>query len=403
VDLGAPVLDGDGVAGNYNLEGGDEPAISGEQMAWWVMNDAGNVHEWNLTPPIGLEMRVEAFAKPSLEPAVNQATFYRYHIRYLGDEPLDSAYVAIFVDPDLGDVVDDYVGTDTTLNMAFAYNGADEDAVYGIPPSVGVMALETPVALPDGQDNDGDGVVDEDGEQADLYGNNILCPDGFIGPFNAIGNYRCMNGLHRDGVSITEGGDGYETDGPVITVYYPGDPVADQFWSEENVDGDSTSNPSGDRQMWPSFGPFRLEPGEETEFVVAIPFAQGADRLDSVVKLREAARYLQRAYDLALFEPQRVRPAPAEPPPPQAFALRAYPNPFAASASVELTVAEGAGAVRLAVYDVLGREVAVLADDVLAPGDYPFTLDGAELPAGVYFVRLETGRQTESIALVHVE
>src|SRR5690606_3642464 len=43
--LGAPVLDGDGVAGNYNLAGGDQPAIMGEQMAWWVMNDAGNEHQ----------------------------------------------------------------------------------------------------------------------------------------------------------------------------------------------------------------------------------------------------------------------------------------------------------------------------------------------------------------------
>src|SRR5690554_4358686 len=53
--LGAPVLDGDGVAGNYNLPGGDEPAISGQQMAWWVMNDAGNEHERNETPPLRLE------------------------------------------------------------------------------------------------------------------------------------------------------------------------------------------------------------------------------------------------------------------------------------------------------------------------------------------------------------
>jgi hypothetical protein len=182
----------------------------------------------------------------------------------------------------------------------------------------------------------------------------------------------------------------------------PGDPVEQACWSMEEMCGGYADQPYDQRFMLSS-GPFRMEPGDVQEIIFAIPFTQGADRLDSVVKLREAARYLQRAYDLGLFEPQRVRPAPTEPPPPQDFALRAFPNPFASSASVELTVADGAGALRLAVYDVLGREVAVLADGVLAPGEYPFALDGDALPAGVYFVRLATGRQTESLTLVHID
>ncbi|MEP0545612.1 MAG: T9SS type A sorting domain-containing protein [Rhodothermales bacterium] len=407
--LGAPVLDGDGVAGNYDLAGGDEPAISGDQMAWWVMNDRGNAHVNNLTLPLGLEVRVEVFAAASLALAVNQATLYRYRIRYRGSEPLDSAYVAIFVDPDLGDPADDYVGTDTTLHMAFTYNADDDDAGglnggYGSrPPALGFMALRTPARLPDGRDNDGDGEVDEAGEPSELYANNVFCPDGFIGPFNALGNYRCLGGLHRDGTPVTEGGDGYMTAGDTLTTFFPGDPVTEQFWSEENIDGTGADDPAGDRQMWPSFGPFRLEPGEETEFTFAIPFARGEDRLDSIVKLREAARYLQRAYDFGLFEPQRLG-ADFEPTLPSAFALsRPAPNPFGASASFTLTVPEGAETLRLAVYDVLGREVAVLADGMLAPGDHPLVLDGARLAAGVYFVRLQTQRQTESLKLVRIE
>jgi hypothetical protein len=211
-----------------------------------------------------------------------------------------------------------------------------------------------------------------------------------------------MQGLWRDGTPLTEGGGGYGSDGPITTFSFPGDPVTEQFWSAENVDDTGGDYPPGDSRFFVVAGPFRMEPGETEEFVFAIPFARGADRHDSVVKLREAARYLRRAYDLGLFEPQRLG-AGFEPTLPSAFALsRPAPNPFRSSTSFTLTVPEGAETLRLAVYDVLGREVAVLAEGVLAPGEHPLTLDGARLAAGVYFVRLETQRQTESLKLVHV-
>jgi hypothetical protein len=405
VDLGAAVLDGDGVSGNYNLEGGDEPAISGEQMLWWVMNDVGTAELLNRTP-VPVEVRASTFAIPSTVPALDQATLYRFEVTYRGTQPLDSAYVAFWKDIDLGDASDDYIGTDTTLDMSFAYNGDEVDARYGVPPAVGTKLLRGPVGLPNGRDDDGDGAVDEAGERLGVTASSCYFDAPvFTSPTERI--YNCLRGRWFNGEPMITSGLGFpfgdDLEGDTTTIAFPGDPVTSQFWSEENANYEGESNSPGDRWYSLSSGPFRMEPGETVEIVFAIPFAQGADRLDSVVKLREAAGYLQRAYDLGLFEPQRVRPAPTEPPPPTTFALRAFPNPFAASASVELTVADGAGALRLAVYDVLGREVAVLADGVLAPGVHPFALDGAELPTGVYFVRLETGRQTESLTLVHVE
>ena len=406
VELGAPVLDGDGVAGNYNLEGGDEPAISGEQMAWWVMNDAGNEHESSQTPPIQLEARVEAFASPSLVPAIDQATFYRYRFTYRGDLPLDSAYVTVYMETDLGDPVDDYVGSDTTLDLGFTYNGDNNDigglgGGYGAnPPALGLNVLRGPVGLPNSRDDDGDGVADEEGERLRMTA--FPCWAKTLDPQDGVERYNCMQGLWRDGTPLTVGGDGRRADGPITTFSYPGDPVTEQFWSEENVDGEGTNNVPDDRRFFVVTGPFRMAPGATEEFVFALPFARGTDRLDSVVKLREAAAYLQRAYDLGFFEPQRVGTG-VEPVSTAAFALsRPAPNPFSASTSFTLTVPEGAATARLAVYDVLGREVAVLAEGVLAPGDHPLTLDGARLAAGVYFVRLQTQRQTESLKLIHV-
>ncbi len=72
------------------------------------------------------------------------------------------------------------------------------------------------------------------------------------------------------------------------------------------------------------------------------------------------------------------------------LAVSVYPNPFAQSATVALTLGDETR-VRVAVYDVLGREVAVLADGALAAGRHDLRLDGRGLPAGVYLVRAEAG------------
>ncbi|MAQ94867.1 MAG: hypothetical protein CMM84_15225 [Rhodothermaceae bacterium] len=66
------------------------------------------------------------------------------------------------------------------------------------------------------------------------------------------------------------------------------------------------------------------------------------------------------------------------------------PNPSAGLVRVAFAVPE-AGRVRLAVYDVRGREVAVLADGEVAAGRHETLLDGTALAAGVYVVRLEAG------------
>jgi hypothetical protein len=44
----------------------------------------------------------------------------------------------------------------------------------------------------------------------------------------------------------------------------------------------------------------------------------------------------------------------------------------------------------LSVYDILGREVAVLVDKRQAPGKYSVTFVASALPSGVYFYRLTT-------------
>ena len=77
------------------------------------------------------------------------------------------------------------------------------------------------------------------------------------------------------------------------------------------------------------------------------------------------------------------------------------PNPARTRAEFAVHLAE-VEPVRLAVYDVLGREVARLHDGLLAAGRHPFVLDGHHFPAGGYLARA-TGpsfQATQALTLV---
>ncbi len=83
---------------------------------------------------------------------------------------------------------------------------------------------------------------------------------------------------------------------------------------------------------------------------------------------------------------------------------RSAPNPFAATTQFAYTLPQ-AGRHRLTVYDVQGRQVALIADRVQAAGQHTGRWDGrdtrgGELPGGVYFLRLETGGRIESQKVV---
>jgi hypothetical protein len=76
---------------------------------------------------------------------------------------------------------------------------------------------------------------------------------------------------------------------------------------------------------------------------------------------------------------------------PQNVALsQNFPNPFNPTTEIEFSLPR-AEVVRLAVFDVLGREVAALAEGRMSAGVHIRQFDGATLPAGIYFYRLNAG------------
>jgi hypothetical protein len=71
------------------------------------------------------------------------------------------------------------------------------------------------------------------------------------------------------------------------------------------------------------------------------------------------------------------------------FLHQNYPNPFNPSTNIKLNIPKLSN-VKLAVYDISGKKVTVLLDQILTPSEYKVVWDGSAYSSGVYFYRLET-------------
>jgi hypothetical protein len=86
---------------------------------------------------------------------------------------------------------------------------------------------------------------------------------------------------------------------------------------------------------------------------------------------------------------------------PNDFNVSLYPNPFNAGAKISYTLPETEH-IRIAIYDLSGREVSILVEGIINAGMNEAVFDGSELPCGIYFVKLQTAefQKTQKIVLL---
>jgi hypothetical protein len=84
---------------------------------------------------------------------------------------------------------------------------------------------------------------------------------------------------------------------------------------------------------------------------------------------------------------------------PASFGLSAYPNPFNPATEITFSLPT-AGPVTVKVFDILGQQISVLQNGLLTAGQHRVTFDGAHLPAGIYFLRLEAASHLTTLKLV---
>jgi len=78
-----------------------------------------------------------------------------------------------------------------------------------------------------------------------------------------------------------------------------------------------------------------------------------------------------------------------------------YPNPFNTNTSI-VYILPSEGAIRLEVYDILGRKMATLLDGIQSEGRHTVNFDASRLSSGVYIYRLEAGSvvKTKKMTLI---
>jgi hypothetical protein len=291
----------------YDISGdlGCEAKLFGDQTIWWVFNDKGNIHSETGGFPIGLEIRAQAFSFATNN-ALNNMTFYNYEIINRSTFTVQQTYFGQWIDSDVGNYLDDYVGCDVGRGLGYTYNGDadDETAVgYGVnPPAFGLDFFEGPFMDNDTLDGNpdpcvepkavnglgfGDGIIDNEriGMSKYVYYNNDFSITG--NPEDAQDIYNYLRGRWKDGTQMVYNGTtGYGTGVPT-NFMFPGD--TDPLGVGQIVDGVSTNclpqspwdetsagNTPADRRFLQSAGPFTLAPGAVNTITVGAVWARAS-------------------------------------------------------------------------------------------------------------------------------
>lgn len=370
----APFFDA-GEDGEYDPEDGDYPGydltgnvecrsderfvpLFGDTTVYWVFNDKGNSHASGGSP-IGMEIRAQAFAFSS-EDEVNNMTFYNYVIINQGSQVLTNTYFGQWVDADLGNAADDFVGCDATLGLGFCYNGDnfDEDGTNGQvgygenPPAIGIDFFEGPFQDSDFIDSltgelyvgdqrrksdiefdnpltdnaqdaydslgipygglgigygDGEGNNERFGMRKFIYYNRgDMAIEGVNGePDNQFDYYNYLKGIWQNGSEMVYGGNGISdgTAGQKADFMFPGTSDVLGFGTDGNVQPDWTEVTAGvqpgDRRFMQSAGPFTLNAGDVNNITVGVVYgrASSGGALASVQAMKVADKKAQQLFD----------------------------------------------------------------------------------------------------------
>ena len=337
VDLGAPYVDvnHNGIydpvrtADGYpDPTQGDYPGIAqADQVIWLSAYEIPHDSpiQGKVVPIIGLELQITAWTyKGSLTP-LSQTVFVRYRLINKTQYFVDSMYVGIFSDPDIGFYNDDLVGCDTTRDLWFAYNGYPQDAEFekfGLtPPALGYTLLAGPMVP-------GDDPGDEAWQNFQWYQRyknlnlssfTYFIPSAELGDFYlpwsidfALSWYNILRGYIptsdiKNPIPYVIGSGPRK--GEPTRFPLSGDPVSDPNGVNGDVDGAYTNIRPGDRTMNGNTGPFTLRPGEEQEMLIAISGGLGTNNRNGINGLR-AMSDLCKTITKENFENLDFKPAP---------------------------------------------------------------------------------------------
>jgi hypothetical protein len=254
----------------YTPEFGDYPLIRGGIASYVIMNDKLDLHTQSGGEPIGIECHFMFYQYASSDD-LNNTTFVNIKLINRGTQTIYDFSVGGLLDADLGDYTDDYMGSDSALNLIYSYNSLNTDGSYGVnPPAVGLVSLNHDLAV------------------AGTYVGNTG-PTSL--PVIANDYFMNMSGYYKDGTAMTEGGTGYGGTTP-STFQFHGDPNVAGEWSEYGE-----ANVFSDRRLFYATETSTLVPLAEVCYDFAIVVGDGGDHLENVTNLKTATSFVQDFYD----------------------------------------------------------------------------------------------------------
>ena len=315
--------------------------------------------------------------------ALNNTLFLKHKVQKALETPGADNYWSLWADLELGNGLDDYVGSFPERELAFVYNADNEDENSGLfpgfgenPPVFGIKVMggpnevtNQPVALSSLMYyfNDSSG--------------NFPAPTS--DPTNDEEFFNYMTGKWRDGQPLTEGGLGY-SGAQVAAFAFPGLPAQEDGWTEH-----SNSNPLGDRRVLLNYGPFSdYAVGDIKTLHTAFVYSDdGTDHLSQAETLQMRSDSIQ-GFFLNCYSPEGLGFQPcnlvltgtdalaAAPP-----KVEAFPNPTSGQLQIEAEVPLET----VELLDLQGRRV--------CEGATPSPLDLSHLPRGVYVLRIRAEGQ----------
>lgn len=282
--------------GIYDPAYGDYPNVLGDEAIYVMYNDKYAAHGESVAIPIEAEVYSTVYAYNSTgSNIIDHTVFVRHRIRNRSQlNTYSNFYVGIWNDFEIGDYVDDFIGTDINRNMVYGYNATDSDAIYGLnPPAIGMKILNQPLHNAMFYNNAG----------ASFYGNN---------PSSANHYYNYLRSVWKDDTPLNFGLDGYQTGLGNTNFCFSGvtDPNFTQNW---------VATTPIDYRIIASAGPFTIAPNGYITIDVAYIYARGSST-NGLPELGIAADVVQNFYQSTVnaltendfSESFKIYPSPAD-------------------------------------------------------------------------------------------
>ncbi len=359
--------------GYYDPSGGDYPLIRGDEALYTIFNDdRGMAHTETGGKKLGVEVHLMVYQFNSTDTTINETVFLHYDILNRSKNNYDSVYFGSWIDMDVGNGGDNYVGCDSTNNYWYTYAGEPYDA-NGSGSFAGEKGFgNSPAAQ--------SLVYICDTMTHFVYYNNDFTVQG--NPSTAAWYYDYMKNVWGDNTHTTYGGSGYGGATPTNYMFSGNPPTDTALWSEITAE-----MVSEDRRGISSTGPYVLNSGERKSLDLALVFSQGLNGYGNIYPVTMLPSrvsdvrnfYNSQSYscDETMLGVPFVKSTIAAP------SVTVYPNPTNGIFTIELAGYNNPFTVQI--YNILGKKV---MSDVLSGNSN--SADISSQPSGVYFYRVLT-------------